>query len=128
MTIHRRNRGFGGPLAVAMIALCLSSAPVRAHPGPPATSPPVAQPVAPVVVTGRADPLGRSDRRLSRIKHSLPGDESRAPKQSGALDRLDRYARSHADPDSAMGQQRRMMQRAQGPAAGHGPDSGIEHH
>jgi len=75
---------------------------------------------APVIVNGKADPLARSDRKLARIKKSLPGDQAKAPSSA-----LGRYAAAHDDPNAATGQQRQMMERANGPAAGNGPDSGI---
>jgi len=78
---------------------------------------------APVIVNGKANPLARSDRRLARIKKSLPGDASKKPSTA-----LGRYAAAHADPNAATGQQREMMERANGPAAGNGPDSGLGPH
>ena len=78
---------------------------------------------APVIVNGKADPLARSDRKLARLKKSLPGTQAKAPSTA-----LGRYAAAHDDPNAATGQQREMMERANGPAAGNGPDSGLAPH
>jgi hypothetical protein len=78
---------------------------------------------APVIVNGKADPLARSDRKLARLKKSLPGTQAKAPSSA-----LGRYAAAHDDPNAATGQQREMMERANGPAAGNGPDSGLAPH
>ena len=78
---------------------------------------------APVIVNGKADPLARSDRKLARLKKSLPGDRAKPPSTA-----LGRYAAAHDDPNAATGQQREMMERANGPAAGNGPDSGLGPH
>ena len=80
---------------------------------------------APVIVNGRVNPLVRSDRKLARIKKSLPGSVTHSKKPSTVLGR---YAAAHDDPNAATGQQRLMMERANEPAAGNGPDGGIGPH
>jgi hypothetical protein len=78
--------------------------------------------VAPVIVKGKARHRTRTVRKPSPVKKSLPSSEFRKATPSGALGR---YAASHSDPNAATGQQREMMERAQGPAAGSDPDSGL---
>jgi hypothetical protein len=88
----------------------------------PSTSHSALHTTAPVIVKGPKNPLNRSDRKLARIKKSLPAGKSDAKAPSSPLGR---YIASHSDPNAATGQQRQMMERAQGPAAGSGPDSGL---
>jgi len=118
---------------VAVMAMALGSPVLHAQQGQQSsgadgkTLPPAAQgevhTTAPVIVNGKADPLARSDRRLARLKKSLPGTQAKAPSSA-----LGRYAAAHDDPNAATGQQREMMERANGPAAGNGPDSGLAPH
>ena len=130
MVMRRSTRpGNAGNLILAAVltlaspALFAGQADSQAAPSPAAQD--RVQTTAPVIVNGKANPLARSDRRLSRIKKSLPGTDS-AP--SGSSSALGRYAAAHSDPNAANGQQRQMMQRADGPPAGNGPDSGVAPH
>jgi len=61
-----------------------------------------------VTVEKKMDPLSRSDRHLSRLKKSLPGTTTPPKKDAG--DKLRAYAAAHADPNTASGQQRKMME------------------
>ena len=115
--------------ALLALVLALGSPGLRAQPASGDGSKPASpaqggvHTTAPVIVNGKSDPLARSDRRLARIRKSLPGDTSKRPSTA-----LGRYAAAHDDPNAATGQQREMMERANGPAAGNGPDSGIGPH
>jgi len=128
-----QSQGAARALLALVMLTALASPGLRAQPAQQSqqagtdAKPPAAQgevhTTAPVIVNGKADPLARSDRRLARLKKSLPGTQAKAPSTA-----LGRYAAAHDDPNAATGQQREMMERANGPAAGNGPDSGLAPH
>ena len=125
MSSHKLVQSHGVRTILLAMVLALGSPALHAQQASGDGSKPAARDdsvhtTAPVIVNGKANPLARSDRRLARIKKSLPGSTSKAPSTA-----LGRYAAAHDDPNAATGQQREMMERANGPAAGNGPDSGI---
>ena len=61
-----------------------------------------------VTVQRKMDPLSRSDRRVARLKKSLPGAPATLPSKD-AGDRTRDYLAAHADPNTAKGEQRKMM-------------------
>ena len=81
-------------------------------------------PSAGIVVTGHADPLRRSDRRLSILQDSLPLDTGTGTAEPDELQHVATRLGFPASPDTAEGEPLRMMQRTQAPPAGPDPDAG----
>lgn len=102
-------------LAIALIAVCqtpIGFADDTAHAVPnldlPASTAPNSTELSGVTVKHSIDPLSRSDRRLARLKKSLPGTTT--PTTPGNATKVKNYLAAHSDPNSATGEQRKMMQ------------------
>ena len=76
-----------------------------------------------VNVQRSTDPLSRADRRLARTKRSLPGTNTPPTKDASAKARD--YLATHSDPNSASGQQRKMMEGANSAPPEALPGSGL---
>jgi hypothetical protein len=83
----------------------------------------VSQPLAGVIVTGHSNPLLRSDQRLAMLKASLPLGATSTAVQPTDLQRV--VGVFPRQPDAAIGEARRMMERGQTPPTGSDPDGNI---
>jgi|GEM_PF-6252836 len=88
-------------------------------------SPEINTVLPPVSVKARPDPLSRSDRRLARLKKSLPFADGDAAPAEDVTDQFRDYVARHADPENAAAEQRKMMERTQLPP-GAVPDPSAE--
>jgi len=102
-------------LAIALIVASQTSiafADDTAHPAPnldlPTSTAPNSTALPGITVKRNTDPLSRSDRHLARLKKSLPGTTT--PATSRSADKVKDYLAAHSDPNSATGEQRKMMQ------------------
>ena len=109
---------------VVWLSLILLSSVAAVHAAATGEASQPGQELNPVIVKGKPDPLAKADRRLSNVRKRLPAGGDGKP--AGPVQKVEQYAHDHADPESASGEQRRMMERAQGPAAANGPNSGVE--
>jgi hypothetical protein len=77
------------------------------------------------VITGRKNPLHRSDRRLEILSSSLPSGGERAQNRMDVVGWIETQAALRRDPNQASGEERQMMQRASAPPPGPDPDAGA---
>lgn len=77
------------------------------------------------LVTGRKDPLHRSDRRLSILIMSLPSGGERAQNRADIVGWFQDQVALRRDPNQASGEELQMMQRASAPPVGSDPDTGA---
>ena len=83
----------------------------------------VGQPLRGVVVTGNSNPLLRSDQRLAMLNASLPLDAKSSATAPTDLQRLAMLFPQ--EPNAAVGEARRMMERSHTPPAGSDPDGEL---